>query len=303
MDFPPRAFIPSVNACNTILGYTKSMGDEEKEPLKVFDLKALETPPPVADYTEDELSIFDILPAGVRKAYARIPKDIVEMDDDELVEQLNALSATEKNINLSRRKDIELKHSFWHHFDQAVSQKKKIKLDEVLHGIMQKPHFTVQVIDNPYRLAWVLRPPKNYWNNMRVLLDFSTENLYKILEAPIRYRNCRCKYACRCSKLYLEENDGLCKCERKCACPWQYDPKIMELQRKTHEMIEMRVRGAIIQRFLIDKKQLIAQVQTTKDVQKENEDSEQKSLPPSMDALEDELAEVKKRLAEMEQKG
>lgn len=251
-------------------------------------------------YEESDTTILDILPAGIQQAYSLVPKDIREMEDDDLLRLMRENITGRKPTD--KRKDIRIKHSLWHEYDRAMEEGRKMRLNNIIHGIMAHPNFK-SYLENKPRLEWVMRPPHNYWNEQRVLLEKSTMGLHEILDIPVVRRVCRCHWHCLCARkgnrsfaTAEDERDTVCLCKDKCICPPTFDVKMAGIKQKLHEMIELRVKGAILQRVRVDKQHLIAQIRADKSSTEELNTETAKALPTTSVGIEEELKKLRGEL-------
>jgi len=225
-------------------------------------------------YEEGNPTLMDLLPQSVKEAYSRVPDDVKDMEDAELIRAMNDYSEYRKGPGSrgeDRRNDIRLKHSLWYEYDTAITEKRKMVVSNIIKGIMNPNNFTKTYLENKLRTEWMLRPPLNYWNEQRVLLEKSTMGLHEILDMPVVQQICRCFRYCVCSgsRRNPKEEKAPCKCEGKCICPPTVNTQLAQVKKSLHEMIEMRVKGAIVQKVRIDKQHLIAQIRTTEKLNQE----------------------------------
>ena len=117
-------------------------------------------------------------------------------------------------------------------------------------------------------------------------------SLNEILDAPITTHLCRCHYRCICNRAkgakeaYIE---CVCSSSSGCKCPPKFDVRLAELKKRTHESIELRVKGAIVQRVSVDKRQISAHV---REIKREG-DIAASATPPTLEAVEAELEKLR----------
>jgi len=233
---------------------------------------------------DDATVIFDILPHPIRNAYARVPEDIKMMEDADLIRAMNHISETRRGPGSrvdDRRRDIQLKHALWHEYDTAMMEKRKMMVKNIIRGILPQPQFTAIYLQDKLRVEWMMRPPNHYWNEMRILLEKSTMKIHEILDIPVVRKVCKCSRHCLCGRkggqFSKNEEDVVCACLEVCKCEPVYDSKIAQVQQRLHESIEMRVKGAVLQRVRVDKQSLIAQIRadgiSTQESNKESTES------------------------------
>lgn len=251
--------------------------------------------------------LVDILPQSFKDAYARVPKDVKLMSDSDLITAMNRNSETsrkKKRIE-DRRTDIRLKHAIWHEYDQAITENRGMMCKNIIQGIMHQ-HQLYPYLEDKLRLEWVMRPPLNYWNEMRILLEKSTLGIHEILDIPVVRKVCRCNHHCVCGRkggqFAKNGQEVECRCKESCVCAPTIDTKLAAVKEKLHNTIEMRVKGAIIQRFNIDKRQLVAHANVVKEqankIEAENTETA-KSLPPTMEGVEEELLRLRQEVKEL----
>lgn len=256
-------------------------------------------------YEEGNPTLMDLLPKGLRDAYSRIPEDVKAMSDGELIKEMNEYSehragrkGPSGNSRVEdRRRDIRLKHSLWYEYDQCIEQNRKMLLGNITKGILPQRNFERDILSDKMRVEWIMRPPLNYWNEQRVLLEKSTMGLHEILDIPVVRQVCRCNHFCICGRKggqFSKSAEPIdCRCKESCICPPTYDSKIAQIKQKLHEMIEMRVKGALVQRLRVDKQSLIVQARASKaEIESLNEETS-KTLPTTSQDIESELVKLR----------
>jgi len=268
--------------------------------------KVIPVPTEIDLYEDGNPTLNDLLPPSVKKAYSLIPKDIRNMEDRELILAMNDFSEVSGRGKSStrqedRHQDIRLKHALWYEYDKAIEEDRKMQVGNITKGIMHRQYFIQHYILNRMRLEWILRPPLNYWNEQRVLLEKSTMCLHEVLDIPVVRKVCRCHYRCICNGYRVPTIERLpCCCVDTCICPPTYDSKIAQIKQKLHEMIEMRVKGAVVQKMRIDKQQLIAHVKADRlETEKVNKETS-KTLPKTSKDIELELIRLRGEVKELE---
>lgn len=270
-------------------------------------LKTDVTPSEMALYEEETPTLMDLLPAGIKDAYSRVPEDIKSMEDGELIKAMNKYSESRQGPGSrleDRRRDIRMKHALWYEYDRCVEDGKKMQIRSICKGIMPDRNFQKIYLDNKLRLEWILRPPLNYVNEQRVLLEKSIMGLHEILDAPVVRQVCRCLHSCICNRQrklpQSKQQFHPCKCLEKCVCPPTIDTKLAQVKQRLHEMIELRVKGAIVQRVRVDKQHLVAQVKAARnDTLSFNEESVKTPIRTSGD-IEAELHRLRGELQQLE---
>ena len=260
-------------------------------------------------FDEDAQNIFDILPKPIKDAYLRVPEDVRALDDHELIKAMNKISEDPHKKGPGsrledRRRDIRLKHALWYEYDRAIIEKRKMNLVNIVKGIMPQPNFHKHYLADKLRVEWMMRPPLNYWNEMRVLLEKSTMGIHEILDIPVVRRVCRCHHMCLCGRKggQFAKNpvEVVCKSKDACICPPIYDSKIAQIKQKLHESIELRVKGAVVQRVRVDKQHLIAQVKADQaSTDSMNQDSSE-SIPQTSKDVDNELLKLRGEVKQLQ---
>lgn len=112
-----------------------------------------------------------------------------------------------------------LRIAFWMEYDRAImASDAKMYMPRVHGGVCSSEYFYQVVIRKPEKVAWMLCPPASYTKAMEEALTFGIEKLRDILEFP----------------LYNKKGEP--------------DTKVGELILKAVEKLDIRQKGAIIQR-------------------------------------------------------
>lgn len=139
---------------------------------------------------------------------------LFKMDERTLYKHIKSkeksLSATDSRIRLK----------FWTEYDYAVTMgKSRMDLGRVTAGVCTREYFYATYMREPHKLAWMVCPPAGYMTKVNEALDVGIEKLREILE--------------------LDAGKGP-----------KFDTKLGELQLKITQMLEMRAKGAIVQKTL-----------------------------------------------------
>lgn len=194
----------------------------------------------------------EICPLEMVKMIMDLPKEYLGYTPHRLLERY-LTGKNSKNL-LQKQKVAEiLRHAFWLEYDEAVDTRRRMNLMKICRGRLAKESFLLQM-GNEFLLAYVISAPESYQGTVLSLLDKATNKLYEILDQPIMRRICRCRNTCICEKV------DRCRCDHHCVCTPQFDHKLAETVSKMHARLEMRAKGALLQRVSVDKRSLIAQV-------------------------------------------
>jgi hypothetical protein len=161
-----------------------------------------------------------------------VPPRIAELMQDKYTKYLLGLS------NRGRQRKIKpdttlnrLRVSFWKEYDLALANKREIIITNVYAGICSKEYFDGQV-ENIESLAWILSPTTSYVNMLEESLNFGLERLREILEMPLYERKA------------VKKKTGGGEVIKDVP-----NVKLAALMVKVVEMLDNRVKGAIVKKI------------------------------------------------------
>lgn len=136
-------------------------------------------------------------------------------------------------------RDERLRLSFWDEYNlvTAGTYKRRMRLDSILSGICNENTWSKCYANNDRKLLWILTPPKSYVQSMNYILHLGTERLSEIMSLPIK------------------QEDG------------SVDHKAASLILKAFEMVDMRVKGGILQKMQVEQKNLNVHVSAPSDLE------------------------------------
>lgn len=149
-----------------------------------------------------------------------------------------------------------LRLSFWNEYENAIQNNRKMHIAKVMAGVCTENVFRKKVLADHIKLAFLLSPPKDYVITIKESLDAGLDNLRAIVSAKV-----------------LNEDGTL-------------DTKAADVVLKAIALLDMRVKGAVVQR--IDQRSL--NVNVNRDVTPASD------KPQSLEELERELERVKQKL-------
>lgn len=164
------------------------------------------------------------------------PVEFAKMLDYEEVWQLlvkNSEYELQKKVKPSAEQN-RLRMAFWREYERAIQVKDKMDPENIYRGIMPKENFYRIVKKEPRVVAWILKQPTNYVNQMEEALNFSMHRVREILEMPL-YKN---------EKRIIAKPDGTSK-EMMKRVP---NVPMAKLMLDVMKMLDQRVKGAIVQR-------------------------------------------------------
>lgn len=122
----------------------------------------------------DPLSVASLVSPLIRQWIKVIPPKAFTMYEHEL--RLKAgITEVEEQLRLS----------FWDEYAYAQDARCFMNMNRVYNRICTKMHFYESVVREPYRLAYILTPPRNYVYRMREMLELAHRRMREVLELPI----------------------------------------------------------------------------------------------------------------------
>lgn len=157
---------------------------------------------------EDPTSLYWMVTHQFWERIEAIPKDYLVMNPKELERRVNAGLVLEA-----------LRCSFWVEFNRcALDGYTRMIMSRVYGGICTEQYFFGKVIYNGLFLAFLLTPPSDYVTSLNAMLNRTLKRMHEIISLPIVSKT------------------------------GEVDHRTAALILKAHEMIETRVKGAVIQR-------------------------------------------------------
>lgn len=166
---------------------------------------------------KDPRSILNLVPQAVADAISEVlfeHPDLFEVDEHELYKKLGS-HGRQPNPT-----DNRLRLKFWDEYDRVqASGAAKMNMVSVLSGICSREMFYKKYLKQPTKLAWLVCPPTGYMIKAEEALEFGIEQLRELLDFPNTYHG-------------------------------KVDTKLGELKLKIVAMLDMRVKGAVIQKSM-----------------------------------------------------
>jgi hypothetical protein len=147
-----------------------------------------------------------------------------------------------------------LRLSFWNEYENAIQHNRKMKISKIIAGVCTETLFKKKVLPDHKKLAYLLSPPKDYMLTVKEALDAGLDNLRAIVTAKV-----------------LDEKG-------------QLNAKAADVVLKAIALLDMRVKGAIVQR--IDQRNLNVNVsnpsrevaQSVEELDRQIEEAKQKLI-------------------------
>ncbi len=125
---------------------------------------------------------------------------------------------------------LSLKIAFWDEYERAVQKRTSFRVSRWLTNLVDRKYFYDSILPNNMFMLYIITPPRNYELLQRQALDKSITELLAILDLP------------------NEDADG------------KPNAAVINAKIKIHNLMELRVKGAIAQRFQIQQHVLSQQV-------------------------------------------
>lgn len=207
------------------------------------------------DADDDPRQFVHLMPHAMRLCVDRLDAKYFELSEEEL--KLECFGEEEPTATAQR-----LRIAFWDEYDRVQRLNEPvIQMRNVVKGICQLPHFVNRFMANPNYLAWMLHAPSDYTNSLKEIHQLSIRVLRKIM------------------LMNPEMPNGL------------PNVKLIEAQNKIFQHVDMRIKGAIIQR--IDQRNLNVNVNTEAD--ETNAKAANHAARLTMTEIDDKLALLQKR--------
>jgi hypothetical protein len=171
--------------------------------------------------TNDPRALLNLLPATVRKAiedamFDASNAELFAMDEMTLYKYIKDSPAAWNVTPTDNR--IRLKWWMEYDFCQATMAR-GMEMKRVIAGVCTHEFFYRRYLNVPYKVAWLLCPPTGYAIKVNEALEFSLEQMRDILSQP-------------------HVRGGI------------VDTKLGELKAKIHAMLDVRVKGAPMQKTM-----------------------------------------------------
>jgi hypothetical protein len=241
------------------------------------------------DSRPDAEQLLEVCPIEFVPLISSLPEEYFGMAHSLLLKKI--LEDIPKMTQRSVKQSIEtLRHTFWLEFDAAVDAKKRMSIMSLCRGAIRKSSI-LNTLSSHERIAYMIYPPHNYQARILTLLDKSLDKIEEILELPLTEQPCRCRPYCKCKV----KGEPKCRCGDGCICPIHINNKLIGTIGKIHESLELRAKGALLQRVSIDKRHLVAQIHQQSAGLISNIEHKAKELAASRDisSLEDIDAQIK----------
>jgi hypothetical protein len=185
----------------------------------------------VVNDLEVERSVVNLTPPKISHAIRNLPVNYFTMKERELKRQ-----AKPDHV------DSAIRMRFWGEYYQAQDEKRNMSIDHITFGVCSRDYLYGTVLDQPYLLAWIVRPPPDLsvqqTDTLTASLIYQRQVLDEIMENQL-YLN---------KKVVKDKNTGKERTEVK------LNVQALTEIRKISESLSLRVQGAIIQKLAVDQR-------------------------------------------------
>lgn len=171
----------------------------------------------------DPLSVTSLVTPTIRQWMKLIPPKAFTMYEHELRMKAK-VGEVEEQIRLA----------FWDEYAYAQDARCMMNVNKAYERICTKAYFYDSVVREPYKLAYILTPPRNYVYRMREMLELAHRRMREVLELPL---------------LDKRKNPNV---------------KLIAEMVKITVLLENRVMGAVKQKLEVESKSVNVNVETRK---------------------------------------
>ena len=194
-------------------------------------------PTDASPYDEDNpYSLINLVSPMLRKAIENLP--------------IRHFRYNEKELRRSAKPSPEicrLRISFWDEYLLAIEQQRKMEVINVVKGVCSVPFFYDVLVRDPNILAYIVVAPADYQLAMREMLELGWSRMREVLEMDLELEE---PYN---AKVFNEETG-----KTETVTKFRKVPNIALIgqMRALVQMLDMRIKGAVIQRMQIDQRNL-----------------------------------------------
>lgn len=194
---------------------------------------------------------------------------------------------TERELRALVKPDPKLSRvrlNFWDEYLRACEQQRPMNITAVIKFVCSPTTFYERYARSGSSLAWIITPPTEYMLAMRDNLELVWDKLREVIEKPIAQKTLVTQ---RGGAPVLDE-------EGKPMFVEQMDNKHIGNLIKIAAMLDLRVKGAIIQKVQIDQRNLNMNVDAN------NSPLTATATMEQLEAMEQKIARMKKEMSEVE---
>ncbi len=164
---------------------------------------------------ENPRSIMNLVPGSLKKFFQEhslTEPELFNKDERDLYKLLRSREETPSPT------DNRLRLKFWFEYDRCQEAGSFFNISNVIAGVTTKDYFDRGYLSKPNKVAWLLCPPTNYLVKAEEALEFGLEQLRDLLEQPNMLTS------------------------------GKVNVRVVELKLKIVQMLDSRVKGAVVQR-------------------------------------------------------
>lgn len=121
-------------------------------------------------------ALINIVPSSIEKCLSAIPKNLFEMDVEDLKKQV---------FKHGKSEQVELlRTAWWLEYNRAQKTQTKFNLSNVYGGICYKNSFMNDYAGNSFKLLYIATPPIDYQVQQHRIMNLSFEQEIRILQMP-----------------------------------------------------------------------------------------------------------------------
>lgn len=163
-------------------------------------------------------SVINLVPPQIKKAMLRVPLEFYEMDEEELVPLAFPKLQPGKLKPKPTPIDCRLRTAFWIEYERCQTLLTPMLWRNIYSGACTPSYFDQHWLSQKYKVAWLLKPPADYRLALEELLTYGLEEMRELMAIP------------------LQDDAG------------RVNVKLAEVKFKIWQAVEMRLKGAVIQR-------------------------------------------------------
>lgn len=198
----------------------------------------------------------NLVPPKIREAILTIPHDFFKWTEKEIMSHMKEESILDV--------DFELRLSFWEEYERVFQQANKMKMINIIRGVISEPTFYNHVLSKPVRVLFMITEPSYYKKRLKYAHHLLTNKILEIAKMDIRDSS----------------KDGL------------PDAKTMAIQLEAFKYADQRLHGSIIQRTenknLNATVEIKAEAQTHDEIDRQIKELEMEpvaALPPAKEVI------------------
>lgn len=198
----------------------------------------------------EERSLINLVPDHVQAAFMKSYQARPELFGLSEAELIKAGDIGERGCGAMTN---AIRMKFWFEYDEAQAEHRPMKIKNVFAGICEKEIFIQKVLTNPVRVAWLLCRPMEYDASMSEMHQYALSRMRKVLEQEV----------------YLHG---------------KYNHAVAMDQIKIFELLEIRVKGAVVQKTMNIHANIPQKGAIPEDVKKEELEKRLKEIERSIES-------------------